>query len=40
MELYFKEGWAKLEFGIGKGKKAYDKRQAERAKLDRRERDE
>lgn len=40
IELYFKEGWAKLEFGIGKGKKAYDKRQAEREKLDRRERDE
>lgn len=40
MELYFSEGWAKLEFGIGKGKKAYDKRQAEREKQDRRERDE
>lgn len=37
MELYFRDGWAKLEFGLGKGKKLYDKRQAERQKIDRRE---
>ena len=39
IELYFKDGWAKLEFGLGKGKRQYDKRQAEREKTDRRERD-
>lgn len=37
MQLYFSGGWAKLEFGLGKGKKHYDKRQAERKKIDRRE---
>jgi SsrA-binding protein len=37
MVLYFKNGWVKLEFGLGKGKKHYDKRQAERKKIDRRE---
>jgi len=25
--LYFKDGWAKVEIGLAKGKKAYDKRQ-------------
>lgn len=39
MQLYFLGGWAKLEFGLGKGKKHYDKRQSEREKLDRRERE-
>lgn len=38
MQLYFSGGWAKLEFGLGKGKKHYDKRQSEREKIDRRER--
>ena len=37
MELYFKNGYAKLTFGLGKGKKLYDKRQSEKAKTDRRE---
>jgi SsrA-binding protein len=37
MELYFKNGYAKLMFGLGKGKKHYDKRQDEKQKLDRRE---
>ncbi len=32
MSIYFKQGKAKLEFGLGKGKKKYDKRQAEREK--------
>ncbi len=37
LSLYFQNGYAKLEFGLGKGKKNYDKRQSEREKLDRRE---
>ena len=37
MELYFRDGYAKLAFGLGKGKKLYDKRQSEKAKTDRRE---
>jgi len=37
MEIYFKDGYAKLYFGIGKGKKHYDKRQDAKAKTDRRE---
>lgn len=37
MELYFSNGWAKLKFGIGKGKKNYDKRQSAKKKQDRRE---
>lgn len=32
MAIYFKKGKAKLEFGLGKGKKKYDKRHAEREK--------
>lgn len=32
LALYFREGRAKLEFGLGKGKKLHDKRQAEKAK--------
>jgi SsrA-binding protein len=27
LSLYFKDGWAKVEIGLAKGKKAYDKRQ-------------
>jgi SsrA-binding protein len=27
MQMYFKDGKAKVEIGLGKGKKAYDKRQ-------------
>lgn len=36
MAIYFKQGKAKLEFGLGKGKKKYDKRHAEREKNARR----
>ncbi len=36
MAIYFKQGKAKLEFGLGKGKKKYDKRHAEREKSARR----
>ena len=32
ISLYFRDGRAKLEFGLGKGKKLHDKRQAEKAK--------
>jgi SsrA-binding protein len=27
LSLYFRNGWAKLEIGLGKGKKQYDKRE-------------
>lgn len=27
LSLYFQDGWAKVELGLAKGKKAYDKRQ-------------
>lgn len=37
MQIYFKKGRAKLEFGLGKGKKHYDKRRAEKDKTSRRE---
>ena len=37
MELYFCNGYAKLKFGLGKGKKNYDKRQDAKKKIDRRE---
>ncbi len=37
LKIYFKEGRAKLELGIGKGKHQYDKRQALRKKTDERE---
>lgn len=29
MSLYFKEGWAKVKIGLGRGKKLYDKRESE-----------
>ena len=35
--LYFKDGRAKVEIGIGKGKKSYDKRQALAEKQSKRE---
>ncbi|PSQ64019.1 MAG: SsrA-binding protein, partial [Bacteroidetes bacterium QH_1_61_8] len=28
LELYFRDGWAKLEIGIAKGRQKHDKRQA------------
>ncbi|MEE1622180.1 SsrA-binding protein SmpB [Zafaria sp. Z1313] len=37
LQLYFKDGRAKLEIGIAKGKKEYDKRQTLREKQDNRE---
>lgn len=36
VSIYFKSGKAKLEFGVGKGKKLYDKRQSQKEKADRR----
>jgi SsrA-binding protein len=29
LKLYFKDGWAKVELALARGKKRYDKRQAE-----------
>jgi SsrA-binding protein len=37
LKLYFKQGWAKLAFGLGRGRKHYDKRQHDREKTERRE---
>ncbi len=37
MEVYFKDGWAKVLLGLGKGKKQYDHRQEIREKDERRE---
>ena len=37
LELYFKGGFVKLSFGLGKGRKHHDKRQHEKAKQDRRD---
>ena len=37
LKLYFKEGKVKLEFGIGRGKKLYDKRESLKVKADRRD---
>ncbi|MET1035165.1 MAG: SsrA-binding protein SmpB [Arthrobacter sp.] len=37
LQLYFKDGRAKLEIGVGKGKKEFDKRQTLREKQDNRE---
>ncbi|MFF3768418.1 SsrA-binding protein SmpB [Streptomyces sp. NPDC001922] len=39
LALYFKDGRAKVEVALAKGKKEYDKRQALREKQDRREAD-
>lgn len=30
LRIYFRSGWAKVELGLGKGKRAYDKREAKR----------
>jgi SsrA-binding protein len=30
LRIYFRDGWAKVELGLGKGKRAYDKREAKR----------
>lgn len=37
LKLYFKEGKVKLELGVGRGKKLYDKRESLKVKADRRE---
>lgn len=39
LALYFKDGRAKVEIGLGKGKKLHDKRQAMRERQDRMEAD-
>ncbi|MBU0550289.1 SsrA-binding protein SmpB [Myxococcota bacterium] len=36
-QLYFKLGWAKLEFALARGRKSYDKRYSELEKINRRE---
>jgi SsrA-binding protein len=37
LKLYFLDGKAKVELGVGKGKKSYDKRQTLREKQDTRD---
>ena len=37
LKLYFRDGRAKCELAVGRGKKYHDRRQAEREKEDRRE---
>ncbi len=39
LQLYFNDGRAKVEVGVAKGKREYDKRQALRERQDRRESD-
>ncbi|MDF1596237.1 MAG: SsrA-binding protein SmpB [Acidimicrobiia bacterium] len=39
LRIYFKEGKAKAELGLGRGKRAYDKRQSLKAKEQKREMD-
>ncbi|MGH8873864.1 MAG: SsrA-binding protein SmpB [Acidimicrobiales bacterium] len=39
LRIYFKEGKAKVELGLGRGKRSYDKRQAIREREQRREMD-
>lgn len=37
LDLYFKDGWVKVTLGLGRGKKAHDKRAALAAKTEERE---
>ena len=37
LKLYFKKGWAKIEIGLARGKKLYDKRRDLKNREDRRE---
>ena len=37
LKLYFKQGKVKLEIGVGKGKKLYDKRESLKHKMDKRD---
>ena len=39
LSLYFKDGYAKVEIALARGKKEYDKRQALKEQQDRREAD-
>lgn len=39
LKIYFKDGKAKIELGLGRGKRAYDKRQTLKAKEQKREMD-
>lgn len=39
MQIYFREGRAKVQLGMGKGKRAYDKRQAIKSREQKREMD-
>ena len=37
LQIYLKDSWAKVQLGLGRGKKSYDKRQALRERDDRRQ---
>lgn len=37
LQLYLKDSWAKVQLGLGRGKKSYDKRQTLRERDDRRQ---
>ena len=37
LRIYFRSGWAKIELGLGKGKRSYDKREAKKQEAVRRE---
>ncbi|HJO30055.1 MAG TPA: SsrA-binding protein, partial [Acidobacteriota bacterium] len=37
LRIYFRSGWAKIELGLGKGKRAYDKREAKKREAVKRE---
>jgi SsrA-binding protein len=37
LRIYFRSGWAKIELGLGKGKRAYDKREAKKKEAVKRE---
>jgi|TARA_Y100001001_G_scaffold131995_1_gene131781 SsrA-binding protein len=37
LRIYFRSGWAKIELGLGKGKRTYDKREAKKKEAVKRE---
>ena len=37
LKIYFKDGRAKVEIGVGRGKKLYDKRESEKKRITERE---
>jgi SsrA-binding protein len=39
LKVYFKKGKVKIEIGVGKGKKLYDKRESLKSKMDKRDMD-